>query len=286
MIVVTGATGSLNGATVEHLLGRLPAERIGVSVRDTSKARHFADRGVRVRRGSYEDPAALRHSFEGAEQVLLVSSNDPHADAVALHRAGIDAAVAAGARRILYTSHQGAGADSPFRPARDHAATEQLLADSGVAWTALRNGFYAHSLGRLLGPWRRSGTITAPADGPVSWTDRADAAEAAAVILAGDRAFDGPVTLTARRAVTFDDVADLASKAAGRTVERVTLDDERWVAATVAAGTPEEMARMTLTTFQAAREGRFAGVDPLLAGLLGREPRTVADRLAADVDDA
>ncbi|MGA5319217.1 NmrA family NAD(P)-binding protein [Streptomyces seoulensis] len=281
MIVVTGATGALNGATVEHLLKLVPAERIGVSVRDPAKARHFADRGVRVRQGSYEDPAALRHSFEGAEQVLLVSSNDPHADAVALHRAGIDAAVAAGARRVLYTSHQGAGADSPFPPARDHAATEQFLAASGLAWTALRNGFYAHSLGWLLGAWQQTGTITAPADGPVSWTDRADAAEAAAVILAGDRGFDGPVTLTAREAVTFDDVAALASRSTGREITRVTLDDEEWIAAKVAAGTPEAMARMTLTTCQAAREGRFAGVDPLLAELLGREPRTVAGQLTA-----
>ncbi|WP_435135308.1 NmrA family NAD(P)-binding protein [Actinacidiphila sp. bgisy144] len=280
MIVVTGATGALNGATVEHLLTRVPAERIGVSVRDVERARHFADRGVRVRQGSYEDPAALRHSFEGAEQVLLVSSNDPHADAVALHRAGIEAAVAAGARRILYTSHQGAGADSPFPPARDHAATERLLAASGVAWTALRNGFYAHSLAWLLGPWQRTGTITAPADGPVSWTDRADAAEAAAALLAGDRTVDGPATLTARQALTFDDVAALASKASGRTVTRVTTDDEAWIAARTAAGTPEAMARMTLTTFQAAREGRFAAVDPLLGTLLGREPRTVADQFA------
>lgn len=286
MIVVTGATGALNGATVEHLLKRLPAGRIGVSARESAKAQHFADRGVRVRQGSYEDPASLRHSFEGAEQVLLVSSNDPHADAVALHRVGIDAAVAAGARRILYTSHQGAGADSPFRPARDHAATEQLLADSGIAWTALRNGFYAHSLSRLLGPWQQTGTITAPADGPVSWTDRDDAAEAAAVILAGDRAFDGPVTLTARQAVTFDDVAALASEKTGRDIERITLDDEEWIAAKVVAGTPEAMARMTLTTFQAAREGRFTGVDPLLTDLLGREPRSVADQLTADIHAA
>lgn len=286
MIVVTGATGALNGATVEHLLKRMPAEQIGVSVRDTAKAKHFADRGVRVRRGSYEDPAALRHSFEGAEQVLLVSSNDPHADAVALHRVGIDTAVAAGARRILYTSHQGAGADSPFHPARDHAATEQLLAASGIAWTALRNGFYAHSLGWLLGPWQMTGIITAPADGPVSWTDRADAAEAAAVILAGDLAFDGPVTLTARQAVTFDDVAALASERTGRAITRITLEDEEWIAAKVDAGTPEAMARMTLTTFRAAREGRFAGVGPLLAELLGREPRTVADQLTADDDAA
>jgi NAD(P)H dehydrogenase (quinone) len=283
MIVVTGATGALNGATVEHLLKRVPAEQIGVSVRDVAKAQHFADRGVRVRQGSYEDPAALRHSFEGAGQVLLVSSNDPHADAVALHRVGIEAAVAAGARRILYTSHQGAGADSPFHPARDHAATEELLADSGVAWTSLRNGFYAHSLGWLLGPWQQAGTITAPADGPVSWTDRADAAEAAAVILAGDRTFEGPVTLTARQAVTFDDIAAMASKISDREVKRIVMDDEEWIAGKVAAGTPEAMARMTLTTFQAAREGRFAGVDPLLAELLEREPRSAADQIADSI---
>ncbi|PPJ22603.1 NAD(P)-dependent oxidoreductase [Nocardia nova] len=280
MIVVTGATGALNGATVGHLLERVPAEQIGVSVRDITKAQHFAERGIRVRQGSYADSAALRHSFEGAEQVLLVSSNDPHADAVSLHRAGIAAAVDAGARRILYTSHQGAGSDSPFPPARVHAATERLLAESGVAWTSLRNGFYAHSLAWLLGPWRQTSLITAPADGPVSWTDRADVAEAAAVILAGDHTLDGPVTLTARAAVSFDDIAALASKLSGREIERVTVDDEAWIADKIAAGTPEAMARMTLTTFLAAREGRFAQVDPLLTQLLGREPRSVADQLA------
>ncbi|WP_409180192.1 SDR family oxidoreductase [Amycolatopsis sp. VS8301801F10] len=270
MIVVTGATGALNGATVEHLLKRVPAREIGVSVRDVAKAQHFADRGVRVRQGSYADPEALRKSFEGAEKVLLVSSNDPHADGVSLHRAGIEAAVAAGAQRILYTSHQNSRMDTPFPPGPEHAATERILAESGVAWTALRNGFYAHSIGWLLGNWREDGVIQAPADGPVSWTDRADVAEAAAVILAGDKEFAGPVTLTARKAVTFDDVAELASRVSGREVKRVVVPDDEWT-----AGEPEEIARMKLAFFQAARQGHFAETSPLLAELLGREPRGI-----------
>jgi NAD(P)H dehydrogenase (quinone) len=280
MIIVTGATGALNGATVEHLLTLVPADGIGVSVRDVAKARHLAERGVRVRRGSYGDPAALLDSFEGAEQVLLVSSNDPAADGVSLLRAGIETAVAAGARRILYTSHQHTGPDSPFFPARHHAATETLLADSGVAWTSLRNGFYAHSLDWLLGPWRETGVIATPADGPVSWTERADEAEAAAVILAGEQRFDGPVTLTAGAAVTFDDIAGIVSELTGRDVRRVVVDDDKWVAGQVAQGTPESMARFQLGFYQAAREGRFAAVDPLLGDLLGRQPRTVHDLLA------
>jgi NAD(P)H dehydrogenase (quinone) len=280
MIVITGATGALNGATVEHLLKRIPADQIGVSVRDVAKAQGFADRGVRVRRGSYEDPAALLDSFEDADQVLLVSSSDPGADGVSLLRAGIETAVAAGARRVLYTSHQHTGPDSPFFPARDHAATEALLADSGVAWTSLRNGFYAHSLDWLLGPWRETGVIAAPADGPVSWTERADEAEAAAVILAGEDHFDGPVTLTASTAVTFDEIAGIAAELTGRDIQRVVVDDEKWVAGQVTQGTPELMARFLLGFFHAAREGRFAEVSPLLGDLLGHQPRTVRDLLA------
>ena len=284
MIVITGATGALGGATVRHLLERVPADRIGVSVRDVAKAQHLADRGVRVRRGSYDDPAALRHAFEGAEQVLLVSQNDPAADGIGLHRNAIDAAVAAGARRVLYTSHQNVRPDSPFAPAHEHAGTEALLAASGIAWTSLRNGFYAHSLDWLLGPWQQTGTMAAPADGPVSWTDRADAAEAAAVILAGQRRFDGPVTLTARRAVTFGDIATTAAELTGRDITRVVLDDEQWLADRIASGTPEPMARMLLPFFGAARSGHFAETDPLLAELLGREPHTVADLLTERVN--
>ena len=233
-----------------------------------------------MRRGDYADRASLPAAFAGADQLLLVSSSDPGADAVSLHRAAIDAAVTAGVGRILYTSHQGAAPDSPFGPGRDHFATEQILAKSGVAWTSLRNGFYAHSLTWLTGPWRETGVIAIPADGPVSWTAREDAAEAAAVILAADGGYDGPVTLTANAAPTFDEIAQIASRLSGRGIDLVMLDPDEWVAAQVAAGQPEFRVRFLLGMYQAADQGFFEGVDPLLGLLLGREPRTVHDVLA------
>ncbi|BBH68411.1 NmrA family transcriptional regulator [Actinoplanes sp. OR16] len=280
MIVVTGATGALNGATVDHLLDRVPVADIAVVARDVARAQRFADRGVAVRYGDYADPASLPAAFEGADRLLLVSSSDPGADAVSLHRTAIDAAVAAGVGRILYTSHQNARPDTPFKPGRDHAATELLLAESGVAWTALRNGFYLHSLGLLAGPWRETGVIAVPGDGPVSWTAREDSAEAAAVILASGVAHDGPVTITATAAPTFEELAVIASEATGRTVKVEIMDEEDWLAAQVAGGTPEFMARFLLGFYQAARRGDFAGVDPLLGTLLGREPRTAGESLS------
>jgi NAD(P)H dehydrogenase (quinone) len=283
MIIVTGATGALNGATVDYLLERVPADEVVVAVRDPAKAQRFADRGVEVRRGDCADPASLPAAFDGADQLLLVSSSDPQADAVSLHRAAIDAAVAAGVGRILYTSHQGAAADTPFGPGRDHAETERLLSESGAAWTSLRNGFYAHSLNWLLGPWRETGLITVPVDGPVSWTARQDAAEAAAIVLASDGAYDGATTLTASAAPTFEGIAGIASELTNQKIEFGAIGEDSWVAAQVAAGQEEFMARFMLGMYQAAREGFVAGVDPLLGDLLGREPQTVRDLLATPV---
>lgn len=277
MIIVTGATGALNGATVDHLLERVPAGELVVAVRDPARARRFADRGVEVRRGDYADPASLPAAFAGADQLLLVSSNDPVTDHVALHRAAIDAAVAAGVGRILYTSHQGAALGSPFLPADGHAITEGLLEQSGVAWTSLRNGFYAHSLTWLMGPWRETGVVTVPADGPVSWTAREDAAEAAALILGSDGAYEGPVTLTAGAAPTFEELAGIASELTGRTVGFELAEPEAWVA----AQPDERMARFVLGMYEAAAGGYFAGVDPLLGELLRREPRTVREVLTS-----
>ncbi|TFC01155.1 SDR family NAD(P)-dependent oxidoreductase [Cryobacterium adonitolivorans] len=285
MIIVTGATGALNGATVHHLLHTLPASEIVVVARDAAKAARFAERGVEIRTGDYADPDSLPAAFAGADQLLLVSSSDPRSDAVGLHRSAIEAAVAAGVGRILYTSHQGAAADTPFGPGRDHFATEQILAESGIAWTSLRNGFYAHSLNWCLADWRETGVIRVPTDGAVSWTAREDAAEAAARILLSDGAYDGPVTLTASKAPTFTDIASIATSVAKHSVEIQVLGEDEWIAAQVDSGQQEFMARFMLGMYQAANRGFFAGTDPVLGDMLGREPRTVSDLLESPATD-
>jgi uncharacterized protein YbjT (DUF2867 family) len=106
MIVVTGATGQLGSRIVERLLDRVSADQVGVSVRDVTKARSLADRGVRVRTGDFTDPAGLAHAFEGADRILIISAAIRGPGALAANVAAIDAAIAAGAGRVLYTSHQ------------------------------------------------------------------------------------------------------------------------------------------------------------------------------------
>ncbi len=181
MIVVTGATGHLGRVVVEGLLTRMPADRIVASARDPSKAHELAGRGVHVRAGDFAKPDELATAFRGAEQVLLISVDQFGEPGRRLHRAAIESAHTAGVGRVLYTSHMGAHPDSAFA---DHAAAEAILAETGMPFTSLCHGFYAESAFYLIGRGFVDGEIRAPEDGLVSWTARADLAEAAAVVLA------------------------------------------------------------------------------------------------------
>ena len=271
MIVITGANGQLGSLIVASLLERVPAEEVGVSVRDPGRAADLADRGVRVRRGDFSEPHSLADAFEGATQVLIVSANEIGGKAVDAHLAAINAARAAGAERILYTSHQGAGADSLFAPMRDHAATEEYLAETGTPFTSLRNGFYATTIPFLLGQALTTGEIVAPADGPVSWTTPADLAEAAAIILADPGRFDGPTPpLTAPDGFDLQDVAGILAKLTGRTIRRTVVGEDEWAAGLAAHGAPEALATMLRGMFRAARRGEFSATSPTLGDLLGR----------------
>ena len=167
MIIVTGANGQLGRQVTEKLLERVPAGQIGVSVRDPQKAQDLEERGVRVSRGDFDDAESLAHAFEGAPRVLIVSVDDTGEEAVRRHRAAIDAAKAAGAERVFYTSHAGSDPISAFPPMVDHAATEVALRDSSVAYTSLRNGFYATTAVMQMTTALESGELAVPEDGPV-----------------------------------------------------------------------------------------------------------------------
>ena len=278
MIIVTGATGQLGGLIVERLLERMPTGQIGVSVRDPDHAGHLRARGVRVRRGDFGDPDSLAYAFEGASQVLILSGP---ADPIP-HRAAIEAAKAAGAGRILYTSHMGADPDSLFGATRAHAETEQDLRASGVPFTSLRDGFHATSAIGLLRPALETGELVLPEDGLVSWTAHADLADAAAIALTQDGRLDGiTAALTGPEALDFADIAAIASELTGRRIPRVTISDDEWKERLIAQGMPEQFASFALEIFTASRRGEFAAVDPALKQLLGREPTHFRDVLAA-----
>lgn len=287
MIVVTGATGALGSQIVNCLLERIPATQVAASVRAVESAAGLAARGVRVRHGDFSDARSLSEAFADASTVLIVSSNSAGAEAVAQHTAAIDAAYAAGAHRVVYTSHQASAADSLFAPMRDHAATEAYLAGQERPFTSLRNGFYASTVHWLIGQAATTGTIIAPADGAVSWTTHADLAEAAAIIALEPELFPGATQpLTARDAVDLAGVAAIVSDLTGRKIRRVVVDDDEWKAAAMTSGVPEAQADFLLGMFRASRRGEFNVTDPALEQVLGKAPTPLRTELEAALANA
>lgn len=286
MIVVTGASGKLGRSVIEHLLNRAPDQQVAASVRDPQQVDDLQQRGVRVRHGDYTDPAGLAHAFEGASQVLIVSAGSTGDEAVAQHRAAIDAAIAAGAQRVLYTSHMGSDSTSPFPPMRDHAATEEALQQVGISFTSLRNGFYASTVPLLLGNALETGELRLPEDGPIAWTAHADLAEVAAIALS-EGGLDGLTPpLTAPEAPTMSDVAAIAAQLAGRDIRRVTISDADYRANLLERGLPAPAADMLLGIFAASRRGAFAPADPTLPRLLDRPTTPLTDLLSSHLSTA
>lgn len=283
MLVITGATGQLGRKIAQNLLQHVPAQAIAVSVRDPAKAADLAAAGMRVRQGDYDDAASLRHAWEGAQRLLLVSSNAAATggDPLEQHATAIAVAQELEVERIFYTSQIASSASSHFPPAWTHAATEQLLAQSGLAWTALRHGFYADSALAMNARGFSSSILAAPADGKVSWTTHDDLAAADASLLAGTRLYDGPTPpLTGSEALDLKDLADIAQKILGKPKARHMVEDETMVQNPETSGVPSERIAIMMGYYHAARAGEFAQVDPTLAGLIGRQPQLMRDFMA------
>ncbi len=287
MIIVTGANGKLGRAVVEQLLKRVPAEQIGVSVRDPNQAQELQEHGVRVRRGDFDDAESLHHAFEGASQVFVVSSGIlgeagiPHG--IRQHQTAIDTAKKVGASRVLYTSHLGSSPTSHFAPMIHHAATEKLLKASGITFTSLRNGYYAASALMLIGGAIKTGELIAPEDGPVAWTAHSDLAEATAAIIC-EQKFDGLTpNLTGSEAIDMEGIATFASEVLGRTIRRIVVSDEEFRDRMMSQGVPEASINMRMGMFLASRQGDFAQVDPALANLIGRPPKSFREVLKKSI---
>lgn len=144
MIAITGATGQLGQHVIESLLKTVPASQIMAIVRNPAKATALSQQGITVRQADYSDEAAFTTALQGIDKLLLISSSEVGQRAPQ-HRNVINAAKAAHVKFIAYTSLLHADT-SPLGLADEHVATEQMLAESGIAYALLRNGWYTETI--------------------------------------------------------------------------------------------------------------------------------------------
>ena len=181
--VITSASGRLGRLTVDRLLATgTPPAQIVATGRDVYKLNDLAQEGVTVRRADFGYPSTLEDAFAGADAMLLVSTTTVGARFDNARNA-IDAAIRAGASRIVYTSVLNAST-AQMTLADEHRRTEDYLRGSGSAFVILRNGWYLENYTDQLPMISQYHALWGSAhDGLVSAASRHDYAAAAAAVL-------------------------------------------------------------------------------------------------------
>lgn len=280
-VLVTGASGQLGGAVIQHLLDtyKFDANRLIAASRNISKLGGFADKGIELRRADFDDIASLDSAFSGVDTVLVVST-----DALAVkrqrltqHTAAIEAAKRVGVKRLVYTSMPNPD-QSLISFAPDHLGTEKAIKDSGIDYVILRNAWYLdnylHSLPNDLksGKW-----FTATKGGKVSNISRDDLAKAAAAVLAKGIAANQTYTLTGEKALTISEIAKIAADVAGKPLEVIEASQEQLRQGMAGAGLPDFVVDMLLSTEANIAAGNFDIVTNDYETLTGEKPQSAED---------
>ena len=151
MILVVGATGQLGGLIAHRLIDQGSAVRILVCEGSSYDALLAA--GAEPVTGDLKDPASLRAACLGVDTIITTANSsarggDDTVDTV--DRAGnrnlIEAAVANGVRRFVFTSNLGADPESPAPFMAAKGETEQRLRDSGLTWTIIEPNLFMDKL--------------------------------------------------------------------------------------------------------------------------------------------
>ncbi|MGW5737381.1 MULTISPECIES: SDR family oxidoreductase [Streptomyces] len=280
-IVVTGATGHLGRLVVEGLLdAQVPAGQIAAVVRDKEKAADLAARGVELRIADYSAPDTLAGAFAAGDRVLLISGSEV-GQRVPQHTAVIDAARAAGVALLAYTGVLG-GPDADFDLAAEHKVTEQLILDSGLPYTFLRNGWYHENYTANLAPVLEHGAVVASAgEGRVASAARADYAAAAVAVLTGQGHEGKTYELSGDVAWSLAEYAAEIARQTGKDISYANVSPEENLAILTGAGLPEQFAAILVDVDSAIERGLLAGTNGDLSRLIGRPTTPVADAISA-----
>lgn len=280
MIAITGATGLLGQHVIENLLQTVPANQIVAFARDVKKGSSLSQKGVLVRQADYNDKASLITALQGVDKLLLISSSEVGKRTIQ-HRNVIEAAKSADVQFIAYTSILHADR-SPLSLHVEHVETEKMLADSGISYTLLRNGWYTENyLASVPAAIEHGVFLGAAGDGKIASATRADYALAAARVISEERHIGKVYELAGDEAWTLEQLAKELTKQSGKQVIYNNLSQADFVAALKTAGLPDKLSNMLADSDIGASKGGLFDDSHTLSKLIGRRTTTLAESIKA-----
>ncbi len=244
MILVTGATGHLGTLVIEKLLKKVSAEKIIAVGRNTEKLNGFKERGVQVRSMDYDNLESVDAAFLGVEKVVLISSSEL-GKRFSQHQNVIEVARHKRIKHLVYTSLL--KADRAYMGLKgEHVQTEELLLDSKIPYTVLRNSWYLENYESAIQSALAYGVVLGSAgDGRVSAASRADYANAIVeVITSPDKHKNKIYELAGESSFSLADLASRISALSNKPVVYKNLPEEAYQKELLGFGLPPAVASM------------------------------------------
>jgi len=275
-VFVTGATGTVGSAVVEHLL-RL-GQPVIAGIRDPADSARVPSAAV-TRAFSFDaNPAELDDVLEGADRLFLMRP-PAIADVQRTLFRVIDAAHGRGIRQIAFLSLQGVQVNRKT----PHHAVEQYLRETRSPYTFLRPNFFMQNLATTYArPIRERDEIFVPAGrSRTAFIDARDVGRVAASTLSQLGHVGKAYTLSGEQSLTYRNVATIMTEILGRPIRYARPSADLYLAQLAADNLPKDYIAVQKMIHRVVRLNISAFPNHSIRKLTGR-PATTLQQYVSD----
>jgi uncharacterized protein YbjT (DUF2867 family) len=289
MFLVTGITGKVGGATAAHLLAQ--GKDVRALVRNREKATSWADQGVELADGDWNDSAAIESALHGVEGAFVMlptvwAPSPDYQEARGVIANYIDALTKAAPPRVVALSSMGANRTSGLGMISALALMEHGLRDLPSPIALVRaGGFFENFLYGLQ--IAQGGTLPVfynPADRKSTMVATNDIGAEVATLLTGS-AWSGQRVVELGSMVSADEVAAQLGDVLNRDVKAFAVPRTGWSEAFEQFGVPKGHTGPAEEMYEAVNAGWMAlGLEGTehVAGTTSARDVFAAARIAAE----
>lgn len=240
-IIMTGVDGNFGGYAARSIMKKVPKENLIFTSPNLKALEKFKQEGIETRYADFNDPAQLTEAFAGGDVLLLISMPFVGEKRRNAHKNAIDAAIAAGVGKIVYTSIVGSGNDDcQSYEKTDHQYTENYIFSTDLKYVILRDSQYCEAMISAFEEAADSNGVLSNnmGNGRMAHVARNDCAEAAACAAAGAGEDNKIYYITGPTANTMEEFVTIGSEVTGKSVDYLFVDDEASYAFFDAMGVP------------------------------------------------
>lgn len=274
-ILITGATGNIGTQLTKQLAARKVPFR--VMVRSIKDAETFSEmEGAEAIIGDFNDVETIAAALQGIERAFLLTNSSEQAEAQ--QKAFVDEAARAEVKQIVKLSQWAADENSPVRFLRYHAAVEDKIKNSGIAYTFLRPNLFMQGLLGFRDSIAGQGKFFAAiGDAKISVVDVRDIAAVAGAALTEDGHTGKIYNLTGPEALTHQAIAEKLSHALDCPIQFVDVPPEAMRESLRKVGFPVWQLNGLIEDYAHYARGEAASVESGIEDATGKQPHSFAE---------